>query len=96
MSNGKRIIPNPYDFSLLKNKFNKLGISWDPRKGKGGHGTFIGLDQNGEKQAYPIPGIKNEQGQVGADYLKNAREQFGLGGDKWHNYFADPKAKPPK
>jgi len=96
MPRGKHVIPNPYSFSLLKDKLSPLGINWVPSKGKGGHGSFVGPDHIGEEQAYPLPDIKNERGQINSSYFKTLRRRFGLAGSKWDEYFANRKAKLPK
>lgn len=64
-------------FRELKKVLSKHGIAWDPRKGKGSHGVFVGLShRTGIKQIFPIPA--GQQKQISKAYLAPLRRKFEL------------------
>ena len=91
MSPAKRLIPDPYEFRLLKAKLSDLGIIWDRSRGKGSHGVFMGEDMSGRPQCFPIP--RNQQKQVHKSVLNKLRRRFQLDGSRWDAFFAARKTK---
>ena len=85
----KQLIPNPYRFKLLKDKLSDLGIIWDSSRGKGSHGVFMGEDQSGRQQCFPIP--RTQQRQVQKQMLNKLRVRFQLEGSTWDSFFATRK-----
>lgn len=73
-------IPKLYSFRKLKRKAEQQGISWIPRKGKGGHGSFEGSDNFGNIHTYPLPGAQHKK-EVTRIYLKGFLRRFGLNED---------------
>ena len=73
-------------FRQIKNNLNEIGIFWDPKRGKGSHGCFIGPNkETGGLHAFPIP--KSQQREINIDYLKALRRHFGLTDNKWDSLF---------
>ena len=73
-------------FRQIKSNLNTLGISWEPKRGKGSHGCFIGPHQEtGRLHSYPIP--HNQQREITTDYIKGIRRRFGLTDKKWDELF---------
>lgn len=73
-------------FRRVKERLKSLGIIWNPRRGKGSHGAFIGPHQEtGRKQTFPIP--QSQQREITIDYLKGIRRRFGLTDEKWTDFF---------
>lgn len=70
------IIPKTVRFSSLKRHLKKYQIYWEPRKGKGGHGSFVGPDKDGNKQSFPLP--SNQHKEVRKTYLKALCRRFQL------------------
>jgi len=69
-------IPKQISFSSLKRRLKKLDIYWHKRKGKGGHGSFVGLDKQGNNQSYPLPSDQHRE--VRKTYLRGLLRRFGL------------------
>lgn len=75
-------------FRKVRKKLAALNINWDPRRGKGSHGCFIGPHrQTGKLNAFPIP--RSQQQQINIDYLKTLRRHFGLEAKQWDQLFDD-------
>jgi predicted RNA binding protein YcfA (HicA-like mRNA interferase family) len=72
-------------FRLARKKLKELNILWNPDKGKGSHGAFVGPDQDGNIQAFTLP--RHQQSQINDDYLNALRRRFGLTGKKWVGFF---------
>lgn len=73
-------------FRRIKANLSSINIIWDPQRGKGSHGCFIGPHQETHRQnAYPIP--KNQQREITIDYIKGLRRRFGLTDKKWDYIF---------
>lgn len=73
---GLRVIPKNYSFRKLRTNLKIFGIGWHVRKGKGGHGSFVGLDKYGSKQSYSLP--KSQHREVRHTYLKGLCRRFGF------------------
>jgi len=65
---GRPLIPKSFPFRKLTAHLKIYGILWYPRKGKGGHGSFVGKDVNGSVQSYPLP--SDQKREVRKSYLK--------------------------
>lgn len=73
-------------FRQIRKNLNGLGISWDPKRGRGSHGCFTGPNQEtGGLHSYPIP--QNQQREITIDYIKGIRHHFGLTDKKWDSLF---------
>ncbi|MBA7556114.1 hypothetical protein ES705_48812 [subsurface metagenome] len=77
MSGNGVIVPKSFPFSSLKRRLKRYQIYWVPRKGKGGHGGFVGPDRNGNKQSFPLPSSQHKE--VHRIYLKGLCRRFQLG-----------------
>ena len=73
---GSGIIPKQISFRQLRTNLRKLGIVWKKRKGKGGHGSFVGPDNDSNNQAYSIPSSQRKE--VRKPYLKKLCDRFGF------------------
>jgi hypothetical protein len=60
-------------FRRLKQILGKFGVDWDPKKGKGSHGSFFKYMPNGWA-SYPIPHGKD----VLLQYVRGCRKKFKL------------------
>jgi hypothetical protein len=69
-------IPKSTSFSSLKRRLKRHQIYWHPRKGKGGHGSFVGLDRDGSKHSFPLPSSQHRE--VRKVYLKGLCRRFQL------------------
>lgn len=72
-------------FRLVRKKLAELEIYWLPNKGKGSHGSFVGPDQEGNQQTFPLP--RHQQSEINYDYLNGLRRRFGLTGKRWVGFF---------
>jgi len=63
-------------FPSLKRHLKQHEIYWEKRKGKGGHGAFVGPDQNKNKQAFSLPTSQHRQ--VQREYVSSLCRRFGL------------------
>jgi hypothetical protein len=64
-------------FRQVKTNLHRIGISWNPKRGKGSHGCFIGPNQKTRRvHSFPIP--RNQQREMNIDYIKRLRDRFGL------------------
>lgn len=67
-------------FRQVRNNLHKIGIFWDPKRGKGSHGCFIGPNQKTQRlHSFPVP--RNQQLEMNIDYIKRLRERFSLDED---------------
>ena len=76
MSGNHIVIPKSISFSPLKRQLKKYEIYWRPRKGKGGHGSFVGPDRNGNIQSFPLPSSQHKE--IRKIYLKGLCRRFQL------------------
>jgi len=74
MSDARVIIPRIFKFTVLKRRLKRHGIYWLARKGKGGHGSFVGADKDGEQQAFSLPTSQHRE--VRRTYLKALCRRF--------------------
>lgn len=72
-------------FRHVKKKLQELKISWHPEKGKGSHGAFVGPDQDGNEQSFPLP--RKQQNEISNDYFSDLCRRFGLKDKKWIKFF---------
>ena len=71
---GQPLIPKTFSFRKLTARLKTYGILWHPRKGKGGHGSFVGKDINGSVHSYPLP--SGQKKEVRRSYLKKLCQRF--------------------
>ena len=71
---GRPLIPKSYPFRKLTTRLKNYGILWHKRKGKGGHGSFVGKDNSGLIQSYSLP--SDQKREVRKSYLKKLCERF--------------------
>ena len=76
MSDDAVVYPKLFKFSVLKRRLKKHHIYWRLRKGKGGHGSFVGPAADGEIQSYPLPTSQHRE--VRKVYLKGLCRRFEL------------------
>jgi len=82
MSGGSRV----KSFRNIKKNLQKIGISWDAKRGKGSHGCFFGPNQKTQRlHSFPIP--KNQQREITIDYVNGIRRHFGLTDKEWDYLF---------
>jgi hypothetical protein len=60
-------------FRRLKQILGKFGVGWDPKKGKGSHGSFCRYMDSGWA-SYPVPHDKD----VLLQYVRGCRKKFNL------------------
>lgn len=72
-------IPSVYPFRKLEKLLKDRSIVWEPDKGKGGHGSFVGPDKSGKIQAYPLG--RTQAKEVTREYLKGLCRRFELNPD---------------
>lgn len=73
-------------FRNIRKNLKGLAIHWDPRKGKGSHGSFVGPHQKTRAtQCFPIP--RHQQQQMNIDYIKALRRRFGLTDAQYDDLF---------
>jgi hypothetical protein len=72
--------PRTYPFRKLIKLLAQRDIQWDPGKGKGSHGCFVGPDADHEIQSYPIP--YRQQRETARVYLKGICDRFGMNPDQ--------------
>jgi len=71
---GRLLIPKNFPFRKLTTRLKTYDIVWCPKKGKGGHGSFVGKDNNGSIHSYPLP--SDQKKEVRKSYLKKLCERF--------------------
>jgi len=76
MSGDSVDIPRFTPFRTLERRLKRLQIYWRPRKGKGGHGSFVGPDKAGRTQAFSLPSSQHRQ--VAKAYVVGLMRRFGL------------------
>ena len=73
-------------FRHVKKIIKELDILWHPARGKGSHGSFIGLNQKTKaRNTFPLP--RNQQHEINIDYFRALRRRFGLNDKEWDNFF---------
>jgi len=73
-------------FRHVKKKLKELDILWDPSRGKGSHGCFIGPHQQTRRlHAFPLP--RHQQKEINIDFFNALRRRFGLMGKQWDDLF---------
>ncbi len=65
----------PLKLSKLIRILKRYGISWDPSRGKGSHGSFVKLLSDGRELVYPVPTHDKD---VLWCYVRGARKRFKL------------------
>ncbi|HLB74543.1 MAG TPA: type II toxin-antitoxin system HicA family toxin [Sedimentisphaerales bacterium] len=73
-------IPRQYRFKDLVKLLRSYRIEWNPRKGKGSHGAFVGPDLKGNIQSYTLP--RHQQREVKKRYIKGICDRFQLDDSK--------------
>ena len=82
MASGSRL----KSFRRIKQNLAKFDIIWNPKKGKGSHGSFVGPHlESARSNAFPIP--KSQQREINLDYVNGLRRRFGVTDKKWDTLF---------